>query len=151
MFVRTFYSAVMHATDTATVGAGLGWGRFRGIRPTVLMGSLGLTAAIGIHATWNGLLTIDPVLPDSPAWQADLTLLPLLVFGVFVVFELCVLEETRTIRRELEDEVERGVLPPTHPRILASWWRRMGHHWAPANIDKRSYIAAATSLALRKH
>ena len=151
VLIRTFYSAVMHATATATVGAGLGWGRFRGMAQTIGGGFVGLIAAMGIHATWNGLLTIDQYTPNTNiAWTADLTLLPLLVLGTFVVFEICVLDETRTIRLELEEEAAEGTIPPSHPQILSSWLRRMGHNWVPEGLDKRTYIAAATSLAMRK-
>lgn len=150
VFIRTFYSAVMHATATAVVGAGLGWGRFRGMASVVFGGGLGAAGGIGIHATWNGLLTIDQLSPGSGAYQFDLTLLPLAVFSAFVVFEVCVLDETRTIRIELEEEAATGLVPPEHPQIIASWLRRMSNHWVPPGLDKRTYIAAATSLAMRK-
>ena len=150
VFIRTFYSAVMHATATAAVGAGLGWGRFRGIPATLFGGSMGALGAVGIHATWNGLLTLDQFTQGSAAWQADLALLPLVVIATFVVFEICVLDETRTIRQELEEEAADGTIPANHPQILSSWLRRMGRNWVPEGLDKRSYIAAATSLAMRK-
>ncbi len=150
VLIRTFYSAVMHATATACVGAGLGWGRFRGVRVALATGALGLVLGAVIHAGWNALLTLDALVPGGALWAADLALLPVVVLAAFAVFEVCVFDETRTIRRELRDEVDRGIIPPSHPAILASWWRRMGRSWAPAGLDRRSYIAAATSLAMRK-
>ena len=57
--VRTLYSALMHASATSVVGAALGFARFRGCLTLTVSGVLGLALAMGIHALWNGLLTLD--------------------------------------------------------------------------------------------
>ena len=149
VFIRTFYSAVMHATATAIVGAALGWGRFRGDLITLFSGGVGLLIAITIHAVWNGLLTAD-MLGLHGSWVLDLILLPLEVLITLVVFEICILDESHTIKLELTDEVEQGHLPAEHPRILASWWLRRGPSWLAPGIDKETYIETATFLAMRK-
>lgn len=149
--IRTLYSAVMHATASAALGAGLGFGKFRGRHGLALGGLAGLIVGLAVHATWNGLLTIDQFDPGNAAWHLDLVLLPLMVAASLVVFEACVMHEQRVIARELADEVDRGTLPAGHPAVLASWWRRLGHDWLPRGADRHGYVVAATTLALRKH
>lgn len=148
--IRTLYSAIMHATATAALGAGMGYGRFRGRRGLVLGGVAGLAVGLGIHVVWNGLLTIDQFDPGNAAWHANLVLLPVLVGAAIAVFEACVQHERRVILDELGEEVSTGALPSGHPEVLASWWRRLGHAWLPARVDRHAYVVAATSLALRK-
>ncbi len=146
VFLRTFYSAVMHAMCTSVLGACVGHARFR--RPAVLLGwtLLGLGLAVAVHGTWNALASA----PSEGLWMADLVLLPLELIGIAVVFELCVLDEARAIRDELTEEAEHGVLPAEHPTILASWSRRARHDWLPDGIDHDEYIRVATDLAMRK-
>ena len=149
--IRTFYSAVMHATATSVVGAALGWGRFRGGWVIGLAGAMGLGMAIGIHGVWNGLLALDQLVGSSFAWKLDLVLLPLEVTVTVAIFELCVLDEAVTIRRELNQEVANGILRTNHPRIIASWWRRLGRNWLPLGIDRDEFVRTATTLAMRKN
>ena len=144
--VRTFYSAVMHAMCTAILGACVGHARFR--RPVVLGAwtLLGLSVAIGVHGVWNALASA----PSDELWMADLVLLPLELLGVAVVFELCVLDESKAIREELTEEASEGLLPAEHPAILASWRRRARRDWLQEGVDHDAYIRAATDLAMRK-
>lgn len=147
--IRTFYSALMHGTATSIVGASLGFGRFK--HPLVRIGSLcvGFPLAMGMHALWNGLITLDQ--GQQGAWAiADFVAFPLELLVVFAVFQLALFDESRTIRRELEGEVALGLIPKDHPAILASWWRRRRTDFVPTGVDHRRYVRAATSLALRK-
>jgi protease PrsW len=154
VIIRTFYSAVMHATCTAIVGAGLGWARFRGPFVLLAAGIVGLGSAMGVHALWNGLLTIEEYrfVQDLGVSMlaVNLVIFPMQAGFVFIIFQLCLLEESLNIRRELEEEASNGVIPYEHPAILASWLRRLGQSWLPVGVDQERYVVTATSLAMRK-
>lgn len=150
VLIRTFYSAVMHATATAVVGASIGYARFRGLKGLALAGTTGLTLAIGVHALWNGLITLSGLTGGEGLFTANLVLLPVEVAAVFLVFQVCLLEESRTIRRELEEEVRAGRMPESHPRIIASWLQRLSSRWLPPTVDRDTYVQLATELAMRK-
>ncbi len=150
--VRTLYSALMHASASSVVGAALGWARFRGLRAVAVAVPLGLLGAIGIHALWNGLLAVESSTGGGGVLAAvNLVLFPLEFLALFVVFQLCLLEERRMIRRELGEEVARGVLPEAHLRHLCSYLGRMRRGWLPQAIDHDAYVEIATRLAFRKH
>jgi RsiW-degrading membrane proteinase PrsW (M82 family) len=149
--VRTFYSALMHATATSIVGATLGYARFRGCAALVAATGAGLSAAMLVHATWNGLLTLATLVGGSWPMLLDYALFPVELLAVLVVFELCLLDESRTIRRELEEEARSGVLPADHPQVLASWSRRLfPRSLLPVGGDHALYVQTATALAKRK-
>lgn len=149
--VRTFYSGVMHACASSTVGAALGWARFRGWIPKLLALPVGFGAAMGIHALWNGLLTLDE-LWDTSIWSTiNFALFPLEALTLFGLFQLALWEERAVLRRELADEVSQGLLPLDHARAIASWWRRRRPEWVPRGVPHWPYVRAATTLALRKH
>ncbi|MBX2799074.1 MAG: PrsW family intramembrane metalloprotease [Myxococcales bacterium] len=150
VLIRTFYSAVMHATASAIVGASLGFARFRGLATLVASGIVGLTLAIAVHALWNGLITVAGLTGGDTLFFANLVLFPVEVAVVFVVFQICLLEESWTIRRELTEESEAGRLPEGHPRILSSWTRRLSRSWVPAGVNHGLYVQTATTLAMRK-
>jgi RsiW-degrading membrane proteinase PrsW (M82 family) len=149
--IRTLYSALMHAAATSMVGAALGFARFRGCLALLVCGFGGLILAMSMHATWNGLITLDTLWGGEGIYQMlDYILFPLEVLVLFGVFQLCLLEEKFTIRHELDEEVVTGLIPSEHPAILSSWFRRRATDWLPAGVDHARYVAAATSLALRK-
>ena len=148
--LRTLYSALMHAAATATVGAALGYVKFRNGRRRLTIPALGLAVALAMHALWNGLLlaALDGRLGLG---LLDLVLLPL-EFGVlFILFQLALLDERRIIRRELQEEVELGVIPTAHLGFLAAYARRARPAWLPPEVDGRLYVRRATALAFRKH
>jgi RsiW-degrading membrane proteinase PrsW (M82 family) len=148
--VRTFYSAVMHATATAIVGAALGFARFRGCLALVVCAVLGLAGAMAVHALWNGLLVYGQLANTSTPYLMDLVLFPLEVATVLLVSQICLAEEACTIRRELGEEARRGTLPAEHPRILASTIWRLTRGWLPPGVDQGRYVRAATALAMRR-
>ena len=151
VLVRTCYSAVMHATATAIVGAALGWARYRGPLYIVVMGTTGLGAALALHGVWNGLLTFDEILGTAGQLIGlDFLLLFCIALMTTVVFQICLLYESASIRRELQDEASRGLIPSKHPRILSSWMRRNGRTWLEKGIDRKHYISLVTTLAMRK-
>ena len=150
--VRTLYSALMHASASSVIGAALGWARFRGVRAMVQAVPLGMLGAIGIHALWNGLLAMETTAGSGGVLAAvNLVLFPLEFLALFVVFQLCLLEERRMIRRELGEEVARGLLPEAHLGHLCSYLGRMRKGWLPESMDHDTYVETATRLAFRKH
>jgi RsiW-degrading membrane proteinase PrsW (M82 family) len=150
--IRTAFSAVMHGTATAMVGAGLGWGRFRGWPGMLVGGTIGMGLALSLHAMWNGLLTMGAT-TEYHAFlsRLDLFLLPIIVAIVIACFQLSLFVQSRTILRELTDEARLGTLPLDHARIVASWFKRQRYTWVPEGVDHRRYVDAATTLALRKY
>ena len=151
VIMRTFLSAVMHATSTSVVGAAIGWARFRGSRTLIIAGSCGLAVAMMIHALWNGLITLDAVVAAGGSLAALNVVLLLGEVGlVFAVFQACVLVESLAIRRQLLDEADRGHLSEQTARTLSSWTKRTFRRWAPVGVDQHGYTGLAMTLALRK-
>jgi hypothetical protein len=72
------------------------------------------------------------------------------VAGVVLVSQICLADESCTIRRELGAEAARGTLPPEHPPILASAVRRLWRDWLPTGVHHGRYVRAATALAMRR-
>ncbi len=153
--IRTFFSAVMHASATSMVGAALGFARFRGKIAIVVLGSFGLLLAMSMHALWNGLITLDVLNQqqglETSIQAANYFLFPMEVFVLFVIFQVALLDEGRTIRRELEEEARAGLIPADHPKQLSSWFgRHFTSGWLSPKVPSRRYIQASTSLAIRK-
>jgi RsiW-degrading membrane proteinase PrsW (M82 family) len=150
--IRTFFSAVMHAVATSIVGACLGAAKFRPFYFKILLVPLGLAVAMTVHGIWNGLLTADDLMRAGGALAGlDLLLFPLEFIVVFVVFQICLLDEHYTIKRELTEEARMGTIPLEHVKHLASYFRRGFRFWHSRQIPHGAYIKAATRLALRRH
>jgi protease PrsW len=148
--VRTLYSAMMHAAASASIGATLGYCKFRE-RPTrwLILGG-GWLAALGLHALWNGLLVA--ALRGNPALGLlDLVLFPGLFGLLFALFQLSLLDERRILLRELAEEADLGVVPREHLAFLAAYRRRKRPDWLPEDMDRQLYIKRATALGFRKH
>jgi protease PrsW len=151
VIVRTCYSAVMHATATSIIGAALGWARFRGPVYLIITGLMGLATAIALHGVWNGLLTFDEILGKSGQLIGlDFLLLFVIALMTTVVFQICLLYESASIRHELTEEASQGLIPSQHPRIIASWMRRNRRKWLKQGIDREHYVGLVTTLAMRK-
>ncbi len=151
VIIRTLYSAVMHATATSIVGAALGWSQHRGWSLTIGLGFAGLVMAMAVHAFWNGMLTLDMATGHSGTFMGiNLIVFPFEVAFIAVIFQLCLLDEKWTIERELAEEADSGLIPPEHPDIIASWWRRGRSWWVPRGLDHDRYVQALTTLAMRK-
>ncbi len=150
--IRTFYSAVMHATASSIIGASIGWALFRPWPIKVLAIPSGVAVAMGMHALWNGLLTAGGVLGDEQTlFYSNLIILPLEVLATFTIFQLSLWTERRTLRRELCEESSAGVIPEAHVEPLCSYLGRTRYRFLPAGMPEGAYIRAATTLAFRKH
>lgn len=152
--VRTFYSAVMHATATAIIGASIGWSRFRPLWAKLAAIPVGVGIALGIHAAWNGLLTLGVGgLDEETRFIVNLVVFPLEVLFTFGVFQLSLYAEKRTLLRELGEEARGGLLPEAHVAPLCSYFGRLQTSFLPVGHEREqdAYIKAATALAFRKH
>ncbi len=148
VFVRTFYSAVMHATATSIVGAAIGWSRWRGAGSHLTVVGFGFALAMGIHALWNGLLVVDQFTTIAAA-GINYFIFPLEVAAILAVFQACVWSERRVIVRHLTNEARRGTLPLRFVPILASHLRRSKQGWLPPDTSLDTYVVTATQLAFR--
>jgi RsiW-degrading membrane proteinase PrsW (M82 family) len=149
---RTAYSAVMHATTTSFVGACFGFVRYRGWLSQAGALLVGMGVGMGIHALWNGLLTVDAMVKSPVSLTlVDFILFPFIFLGMMGLFQLCTWNDRRTIEGELRQEAEdRGTLPLEHVTSIASYRLRNLSRFAPPGIDQAAYIRAATTLAFRR-
>ncbi|MEE9187638.1 MAG: PrsW family intramembrane metalloprotease [Bacteroidota bacterium] len=144
VFVRTFFSAVMHGMATATFGAFVGFGKFQ---PTGTKGALvltGLFIAITIHFIWNASLSFG-----STAVFGILFIMLGLVATV-MLFQISLAFESKMIQRELGEEAKNGVIPTKHLEYLPFTSRRNRVGWYPPHVDRGRYVRLATELAFRK-
>lgn len=140
--VRTLFSGVMHCVSTATLGAFLGYAKFKNLFYKMTFPFIGLAAAIFIHFMWNYSITFD----STELLGFLFMIATILIF--ILVFSLSLQNERKIIYRELREEAENGVIPVEHLEILNSPVRnKLG--WIDEKIRKL-YIQAATTLAFRK-
>jgi len=149
--LRTCYSAMLHASATAVVGASLGLVRFRSWPQRVVVVPLGFALAVGMHGLWNGLITADQANfgGDSTLTSLDLVIFPVEVLAIFAAFQLALWVEHRDIHRELLGEAQTGAIPEEHVVHLAHYLRRSRRDWAPPGVPRATYIRTATRLAFR--
>lgn len=142
VIIRTLFSAVMHGVATATLGAMLGYSKFRPGKSKMFYAFIGLCSAIFIHFAWN--LTVSF---ESTALLGILFLI--FTVAIFIIiFSISLNREKKIIFTELKKEAGLGVIPEAHLKILNSI-KRTNKGWIEENIRK-SYIKAATTLAFRK-
>jgi RsiW-degrading membrane proteinase PrsW (M82 family) len=148
--VRSLYASLMHAAATSALGAALGFSKFRSPRTALAAIPAGALAMLGIHGLWNGLLQAGSA-GAAGLGLLDLVLFPLELAILGALFALSLLDERRILQRELAAEAEAGVLPVEHVPVLSSLAARLRDDWLPAGVDHDDYLAAATTLAFRKH
>ena len=151
IYVRTLYSAVMHAISTSIFGMSLGFIKFRKIGHPWIVVLMGLFAAMGLHAFWNTCMVVGGGLRSGWIVQTGFSVLPLLVFAIFVIYEISLYGERRVIREELQEESQMGTIPPSHVPILSSYFKRNQRDWYPQEADRERYISLAMSLAFKRH
>ena len=152
VFLRTLFTAPMHALSSSCFGAMVGYAKFQRRAVTwVLYPIIGLGLGMTIHFLWN-LFAIA-----SEEFQSGLPLvLSILIisgefFLIFLVFQLSIVGESRMIRKRLSGEAAAGLIPAHHLDILPYYFRRFRSGWLPPGVSKRRYIAATTELAFRLH
>lgn len=120
--VRRIFGGFAHAAFTSLTGIGIGlipWVRHKFLK--VLLPLLGLSGAILLHALFNLIATL---------------LGGLVYAGLFVVTLLYVLlialwlaAERRTIRLELQEEVQNGIISREEYEILPTYFRRKAYYF----------------------
>ncbi len=151
MFVRGVLGPFTHAVFTSMTGIGCGLARqTHSASLRIALPPLGLVAAMVLHFLWNtlaGLVGFGGFLLIYVVFWAPL----------FVVFFSVVIwlgrREGQLLRRMLELEVVRGLVPGEVADIVASWPRRIA--WlasavadGPRLSARRRYLRAATRLAM---
>jgi protease PrsW len=119
--VRRILGGFAHASFTSLTGIGFGliaWAQNRALK--VALPLLGLSGAILLHATFN--LTATLLGPVAYLF------LCLVVLTYIVVIIVWLHVERRTIRAELEDEVQAGTITPQEYAILPSYFRRKAYY-----------------------
>ncbi len=151
VFMRTIFTAPMHALASSCFGATLGYAKFqRSGAVRVVIPMLGLGIAMAIHFLWNSFAVA------SGAFNSEIPLLLsiLIIIGeftlIFAVFQASLFSECRMIRRELEKEARAGLIPALHLKYLPYYFKRFQGGWLQPGVSKRRYIARATELAFRR-
>jgi RsiW-degrading membrane proteinase PrsW (M82 family) len=143
VFVRTIFSAVMHCVATATLGAFLGYAKFKGLSNRFIFPTAGLGIAILIHFFWNYSVSFQSTALMGFLFMA----LTILIF--IAIYSAAVFSEKRIIFNELLSEVETGIIPSSHLQHLCSASRN-SKGWIDENIRK-AFLRASTTLAFRKN
>ena len=119
--VRRILGGFAHAAFTSLTGIGIGLIPFihnRALR--IIPPLLGLLGAILLHATFNLLATTLGL--AAYLFMIVVVLVYLVVIVVWLAFE------RRTIRAELRDEVDRGLVSAGEYVILPTYFRRTGYY-----------------------
>lgn len=154
IFMRTLFTALVHAVSSALLGMSIGYARHRRGMGKLLFPIFGYGCAVMFHGTWNGIASFAGFKKDEVG-VAALLIGCLLVVGaslfMFILTQLSLHSEHKVMRRYLLDEAARGVLPSEHADIVPFWRRRWRSDWVPSGVNKQDYIKAATLLAFRRH
>ena len=140
VIIRTLFSGVMHCVSTGTLGAFLGYSKFKPGYIKLTFPVYGLGIAMFIHFLWN--LSVSFEATTVPGF-----LFLIFTIAIFItVFSISLLGEKRIIYKELQ--TEGSIIPERHLVILNSN-KRNNPGWIDESIRKL-YIRAATTLAFRK-
>lgn len=142
VIIRSLFSAVMHCVSTATLGAFLGYAKFKLPIQKLFYGLIGLVIAMIIHSTWNFTLSFKKMAPLGFLF----ILVSIIIF--IIIFSLSIKGERKIIYNELKEEADNGLIPQLHLEILSSP-KREKKGWLDEKTRK-VYIKAATTLAFRK-
>ncbi len=117
--VRRIFGGFAHAAFTSLTGIGIGLIPFVHNKALkVVPPLLGLLGAITLHALFNFTATVFG--PLAYVFMFVVVLVYLLTILLWLTFE------RRTIRGELKEEVEEGLLSPQEYAILPTYFRRSG-------------------------
>lgn len=143
--VRTLFSAVMHCMATASLGAIIGYAKFKGLGWKMLLIPAGYGVAVFLHFAWNATVSFE-----STTLIGFLFLIMYFI-AIFAVFQIAIYMEGKTIHRELEDESINGVIPPDHLLHLPFVSKRNKKGWLHQSINQKDYVKTSIILALRKN
>ena len=137
VFVRSGFSAVMHAVATAIVGAFFGMAKYAYYRHRFILPIFGLAIASFIHFMWNYSVTFE----NTFYW--GFAFLIFATAGFLVSFKLSLKSEQNILKKELKGEI-----PDEHIKIIISKLRN-DEGWVDEDVRK-NYISTAVKLAFRK-
>jgi RsiW-degrading membrane proteinase PrsW (M82 family) len=152
--IRGILSPFVHPMFTSMTGIGLGVAReARSTIVKVIAPVMGLLAAMGLHALWNGTATYDARLFVGTYF---LFMVPVFccVLGV-VCYSL--LREGRMVRKNLAPEMQSGVLSVHEVNVLCSVFGRMGASAKALGggfggwMARRRFHEAASRLAFHRN
>jgi len=143
--VRTLFSAVMHCMATASLGAIIGYAKFKGLGWKMLLLPAGYALAVFLHFAWNATVSFEAT------WWMGFLFLIMYFIAIFAIFQIAIYAEGKTIHRELEDESINGVIPADHLLHLPFVSKRNKKGWLHSSINHKEYVKTSIILALRKH
>ena len=145
VLIRTLFSAVMHCMSQATFGGFIGFAKFKPFFYKLFLIPAGFCLAVFLHFMWNFTVSFEDTTPIG------FVFLILYLITLFTIFQFAIYLESRSIRRELEEESLQGVIPSEHMKFLPFVSRRYKAGWCPIGIDQKTYVKTATTLAIRKN
>lgn len=157
VFMRTFFSALVHTISSALLGYTIGYVRHRKLLPLLWLWPLiGFALAVANHALWNLAATLasSGLLGEMEAAGTlgmGLLLVVVMSLIMFTLTQLSLMREQRNIKRFLAKEAEMGTLPAEHAEIIPYWLKRRKKDWLPAGFPHKEYVEAATLLAFRRY
>jgi hypothetical protein len=146
------FVVVLHAAAGALLGAGLGFGKLASRR--TLCFSVAVAAAFAAAA-----FIAVVVVAALSCWQAwgeaniagNLGLTAVALAALAAVLAACLAYERRLVSKQLQDEVELGVLPAWVVEVLPSYRRRIRSDWWSRRDERREIVSLLVTLAFRKH
>lgn len=156
VFLRTFFSSIVHCISSGLLGMTIGHACHRsGPLKWLLWPALGLGLAVANHALWNALAVGAQFEVLGPAsvllLPLGMAIVALAAVAMFLLTQFSLWREHRVIRRFLLAEAALGVLPATHAAIIPFWLRRRKRDWLPRHVAHEAYLRATTLLAFRHH
>jgi len=143
VFIRSMFSATMHAIATATLGAFLAKAKFSSNRlEKISYPIIGIILAMSFHAIWN--LTVS----FQFSYFAGILFMIVLFIGFGLIFRFSLNAEKKIIQSELEEEIDYINFPPEHIPIVSTS-KKLKRNWVNNKIRKQ-YASYATKLAFRK-
>ncbi|MBI4412678.1 MAG: PrsW family intramembrane metalloprotease [Deltaproteobacteria bacterium] len=147
MYVRSFFTAGVHAAATGVFGGCLAYARHSKWSERTVAAAMGWGLAVMIHSFWNSVLTASDLSNDPVLAVLPFFCLPVLFFVLFLLFQVSLLRESRMIGEELTVEAMGGTLPMEHVAILKSYLRRDKSGWFQNELLRERYVEQATHLA----
>jgi len=150
--VRTLLTAGIHGLCSGIVGGSLGFAYLSRNRVSRLLWFLGgLSTAVILHGSWNGLLTSAAITGNG----RGVAVAAGLVFGLYLAYGLVLAAflhgEHLILKRQLAEEVELGVLPSWVAQIIPYYRKRVRGRWWPERQERTVLTLLITRLAFRKH
>ncbi|MCB2156830.1 PrsW family intramembrane metalloprotease [bacterium] len=149
---RTLFTSAMHAAATATLGACLGFGWQRAMRPAgmVLLALGGYSAAVVMHFIWNSLAVLSAMTEHLGFSLIGAMLIVGAIILYLIVLQVALHHEHKLLLRELEGEAAQGYFPAEHAAAVASSIRRRQDDWLDPRVDQHAYVAVAVRLAMAR-